>query len=147
MRESNPYPAQPPRPVPTEESALFWSNAAEGRLVLKTCEPCGRSVAPLAPRCPKCLSAALSSAEFSGRAFLKGRTTLHIPAYFGQQTPYVLVEVALVEDPSLVLIAVDPNGVTNGLKPEAAIRISFAPPLAQNLNGAILAAVQAEDAP
>lgn len=138
MEESNTY---PPRPVPTEETAAFWLNASEGRLVLRTCDSCGGTLIPLAPRCPKCLSCGLSETEFSGRAVLKGRCTLHIPAYPGQKTPYTLVEVALVEDPKYVLIARDQNGVTNGLTPNAPIRIAYA----KDADGAVLATVHAED--
>lgn len=143
MKESNTYPAHPPRPVPTEETAVFWENASAGRLVLKTCDSCGNIVAQMAPRCPTCLFGILSDTEFSGRARLKGRSTLHIPGYPGQKTPYTLVEAALVEESNCVLIALDPNGVTNNLAPNAPIRISYA----KDPDNAVLATVQAEDSP
>ncbi|PTX03002.1 hypothetical protein DDE23_08760 [Pararhodobacter aggregans] len=117
-----------PQPVPTAETRPFWAGAAEGALVLRRCGACGRLAPPLAPRCPECLGDSLQPETLSGRATLKGRTRLHLQPLPGRSGPLVIVEAALVEDPRIVLVALDESGCTAEAPPGTPLRLGFAAP-------------------
>lgn len=80
---------------------------------------------PLSPRCPDCLSDQLRPVQCSGRATLAGRTTLHIPGYPGQEMPATLVQCSIEEDPRILLVALDVDGITASLAPGEPVRIGF----------------------
>ncbi|WP_198670774.1 Zn-ribbon domain-containing OB-fold protein [Oceanicella sp. SM1341] len=115
-----------PLPVTTLETEPFWEGARAGRLVLMRCAECGRLAPPLAPRCPACLSAARAPQTCSGRVSLRGRTVLHLPALPGHPPPLVVVECAVAEEPAVMLVALDPEGISERLPPGAALRLGFA---------------------
>lgn len=118
---------QRPQPVPTAETRPFWEGAAEGALVLRRCQGCGRLAPPLAPRCPGCLGDTLLAERLSGRVMLKGRTRLHLQPLPGRTGPLTLVECAVLEDPRIVLIALDELGCTDGAPPDVVFHLGFSP--------------------
>ena len=67
----------PLAPKVTPTSAPFWAALGEGRGVLQQCDACEAWVFYPRPRCPHCLSAALSWRPVSGRATLT--TWTHCP--------------------------------------------------------------------
>lgn len=84
------------------ESRAFWEAAAAGRLLLKTCDDCGR--AHWYPRivCPLCGSTSVGWREASGRG------TLHaFSAPARAEPPYVLAYVTLDEGPTLMTNIID----------------------------------------
>lgn len=132
-----------PEPVPTAESRAFWEGAAEGRLVLRRCDACGRVAPPLAPRCTACLSDALAPATLSGRVLMTGRTVLHIDGIPGRKPPATLVGCRPVEARHVELVAFDPEDLTTGLGPGAELHLGFG----TEENGVRLAVIVAEVAP
>ena len=60
----------PLAPKMTPTSAPFWAALGEWQVVLQQCDGCGAWVFYPRPRCPHCLSAALSWKPVSGRATL-----------------------------------------------------------------------------
>ena len=116
---------RPPQPVQTKETQSFWDGARTGCVVLWRCEDCGRLAAPPSPRCPSCLSNALSPFPYSGRILLKGRTVLTVPAFDGQNVPAPVAECAVEDEPRIVLIAQDPENFTRDLAPGAPLALAF----------------------
>jgi uncharacterized OB-fold protein len=94
--EQDPYVAAFP------ENREFWAAAAEGRLLLRTCDDCGR--AHWYPRavCPLCASARLRWTQATGR----GTVYAFSPARRAEPR-YVLAYVTLDEGPTLMTNLVD----------------------------------------
>lgn len=77
-------------------TAPFWDAAREERLVVATCQECGRVRMPPGPFCPACSSQSLVWTELPGGGEVFAFTTVRhamMPVYVGH-VPYV---VALVE--------------------------------------------------
>ncbi len=94
--ENDPFAAAYP------ETTEFWSAAADGRLLLKTCDDCNK--AHWYPRavCPMCGSSKLSWTEASGR----GKVYAFSPARRADPT-YTLAYVTLDEGPTVMTNIVD----------------------------------------
>lgn len=116
-----------PQPVETAETSPFWQGAKDGVLILHRCAKCGTISAPLSPRCPRCLSQDLVPFTCSGRAFLSGRTVLHLAGLPGREPPVVIAECVVEEASDITLIALDEDGVTSELAPGAVLRLGFRP--------------------
>lgn len=119
--------AQRPQPTPNADTRPFWEAGRDGVLSLPKCADCGRIVCPPKPACPTCRSTALDWVTLSGQGWLKGWSRIHITAIPGREPPVTTVEVTLAEDPRAVLVALDEDGVVDGLAPDAPLTIAFVP--------------------
>jgi uncharacterized OB-fold protein len=68
-----------PAPIVTDDSAVFWDAAAEGRLVAQRCAACGALRHPPRPMCPHCHSLDVEVVTLSGRGRLYSYAILHHP--------------------------------------------------------------------
>jgi hypothetical protein len=92
--------------VPDEESAPYWSAAAEHVLTAARCSRCGMFCLPPDVVCPHCRS---STPEFSfepvsGRGIVRAWTVVRQSFLPGFEVPFVLVDVELDEQAELRLI-------------------------------------------
>ena len=97
-----------PLPVPDKLSAPFWEAAARHVLTAARCSRCRAWVMPPDLTCPRCLSRepAFAFEPVSGRGVVRSWTTMRqsfLPG-FADEVPFVLVDVALAEDPDLRMI-------------------------------------------
>ena len=97
-----------PIPVADETSAGYWAAAARGVLALPRCAECGRYALPPAAVCPECGS---TDPRFEAETVAGGGTvrswTIVRDAFvpgFGDDVPYVLVDVELDAQPGLRMI-------------------------------------------
>lgn len=110
----------PPLPLPNELTTPFWDGAANGQLVIQSCNACGHLQHAPEPICSACLSFDLGSTAVSGKGTVY---TFCIPTqafhpYFADKLPFVLAVVELDEQPGLKMITnivdVDPDSVRVG---------------------------------
>src|SRR6202011_28660 len=92
-----------PLPLVTNENEFFWRSGADGLLRLQECADCAALIHPPAPLCRYCRSHNLGVRALSGRATLAGFTINHRFSLPGLPTPYVVAQVAIVEDPRVRL--------------------------------------------
>jgi acetyl-CoA acetyltransferase/uncharacterized OB-fold protein len=108
------------RPLPqlTPFNAWFWTSGADGTLRVQGCEDCGQLVHPPVPVCPACRSRKAAPTAVSGRATVIGVTVNRHQWLPGFEPPYVIANVALVEDPSVRLttniVGAEPDDVAVG---------------------------------
>lgn len=122
---SDPGP-QRPVPVPSAETAPYWEAAKSGVLSLPRCAACGTLSLPPRATCPTC-QGPQDWVVLSGHATLRGATTIHIAALPGHSGQLTVVEAALTEDPTTILIANDPTGTCANLPPDAPLRLTMTP--------------------
>ncbi len=108
---------QRPSPIVTEDSAVFWDAAAEGRLVAQRCGQCGRLRHPPRPMCPNCHSLDIEVVELSGKGVLYSYALLHHPQHPAFTYPVMAALVELEEGVRLVsdLVEIDPKEVRIGM--------------------------------
>lgn len=94
------------RPLPALEprTAAFWRACRAGRLEFTRCIPCQHLIHPSRPICPKCRGRNLDVATVSGKAYVHSYTVNHKAWYPGQEVPYVIGLVELVEQAGLRLM-------------------------------------------
>jgi acetyl-CoA acetyltransferase/uncharacterized OB-fold protein len=92
-----------PLPLVTDENEFFWTSGADGQLRLQECGNCHALIHPPSPVCRHCRSHAIGVRVVSGRATLAGFTVNHRFSPPGMPAPYVIAEVAIVEDPRVRL--------------------------------------------
>jgi uncharacterized OB-fold protein len=101
------------RPVPAQHDQPFWDGLHEHRMVLPYCADCAAFWYPPAPRCPRCLSAAVSWRECTGSGTLWSWATARRAFAPGLGVPYTVVQVELDVQPGLLvdstLAATDPG--------------------------------------
>ena len=108
------------RPLPelTLASEWFWTSGADGVLRIQGCQDCGRLVHPPTPVCPSCRSRSSKPVAVSGRGTVVGYTVNAHQWHPDFEPPYVIANIALVEDPSVHLttniIGCAPTDVTIG---------------------------------
>lgn len=97
--------AAPGRPLPlvTDENEFFWTSGADGRLRFQECQGCQSLIHPPAPVCRYCRSREIGVRAVSGKAVLSGFTVNHRFSLPGMPAPYVIAQVAIVEDPRVRL--------------------------------------------
>lgn len=97
--------AAPGRPLPhlTDENEFFWTSGADGVLRFQECQGCQSLIHPPAPVCRYCRGRDIGVREVSGRATLAGFTVNHRFSVPGMPAPYVIAQVAIVEDPRVRL--------------------------------------------
>lgn len=95
-----------PIPVPSEEDRPYWDALKKRRLVLSRCVACGWYSQRRKQFCQECLGEEFEWSEVSGRGTIYSFTRVHQTwvAAFKEELPYVLVSVALEEQPSIVLV-------------------------------------------
>jgi uncharacterized OB-fold protein len=110
-----------PAPLVTEDSAVFWDAAREGRLVAQRCAGCGRLRHPPRPMCPNCHSLEVEVAELSGRGTLYSYAILHHPRNPAFDYPVLAALVDLDEGLRLVsnLVEVPADEIRIGMPLEA----------------------------
>jgi len=113
-----PSPSWRPLPELAPDNRWFWTGGADGKLRIQGCADCGELVHPPVPICPGCRSRDVGPVEVSGRGTIAGITVNRHPWLPGWEQPYVIVVVALEEDPSVRLtsnlVEVDPEAVERG---------------------------------
>ncbi|MFZ0833160.1 MAG: OB-fold domain-containing protein [Mycobacterium sp.] len=93
------------RPLPpvTDETDFFWSAGADDTLRFQECTACSALIHPPAPVCRYCYSHQMGVRDVSGRATLSSFTVNHRFSLPGLPAPYVVAQVAIVEDPRVRL--------------------------------------------
>jgi len=89
-----------------ETARPFWDACERGELVVQRCDDCGLLTHPPRPMCPRCRSLRRGWAVMSGRATVWSFVVPHpplLPAYT-DLAPYLVVVVALDEDPTLRMV-------------------------------------------
>ncbi|OBK24477.1 3-ketoacyl-CoA thiolase [Mycobacterium asiaticum] len=97
--------AAPGRPLPqiTAQNEFFWTAGADGSLRFQECKACESLIHPPAPVCRYCRSRDIGVRTVSGKATLAGFTVNHRFSVPGMPAPYVIAQVAIVEDPRVRL--------------------------------------------
>ncbi|MEV6657249.1 Zn-ribbon domain-containing OB-fold protein [Nocardia fluminea] len=95
-----------PIPIPTEADRPYWDALREHRVVLSRCVACGWLSQRRKMMCLQCHSEEFDWAEISGRGTIYSFTAVHQTwvTAFKDHVPYVLVSVAIEEQPSLILV-------------------------------------------
>ena len=93
------------RPLPpvTDETEFFWTSGADGTLRLQECASCNALIHPPQPVCRYCRSREMGVRAVSGHATLSSFTINHRFSLPGLAAPYVVAQVAIVEDPRVRL--------------------------------------------
>lgn len=92
-----------PLPQVTPENEFYWTAGADGALRITECENCNALIHPPAPACRYCRERKMGIRTVSGRATLIGFTINERFSIPGLPAPYVVAQVALVEDPRVRL--------------------------------------------
>jgi acetyl-CoA acetyltransferase/uncharacterized OB-fold protein len=117
------------RPLPAlePETEHFWRACREGRLEIARCRDCGFWIHPPRPICPRCRKRDVGWEAVSGRATVTSFTVNHQAWFPGQEVPYVIALVELIEQPDLRLttnlLDCPPDAVTIGMP----VRVRFEP--------------------
>jgi len=93
------------RPLPAlePETERFWRACREGRLEITRCRGCGWWIHPPRPVCPRCRESDVGWEPVSGRATVTSFTVNHQRWFPGQEVPYTIALVELVEQRDLRL--------------------------------------------
>jgi uncharacterized protein len=123
----NPEPAEIRRPDPivTDDSAVFWDAAADGRLVAQACGECGRLRHPPRPMCPHCRSLAIDVVPLRGDGVLYSYAVLHHPRSPLFDYPLLTALVDLDEGVRLVSDLVDVG--IDDIRIGMALTVTFVP--------------------
>jgi len=121
-RADTPEPSGRPLPQLSLDTEFFWTSGADGHLRIQCCHSCAALIHPPQPLCRYCRSHDLGIRVVSGAAALAGFTVNHRFALPGLPPPYVVAQVALVEDPRVRLttniIDADPDTLELGMRVE-----------------------------
>ena len=95
----------PGRPLPqlTAQNEFFWTAGADGELRLQQCQACEALIHPPQPICRYCRSHALKPHAVSGKGTIAGFSVNHRFGFPALPPPYVVAEVAILEDPRVRL--------------------------------------------
>ncbi|BBZ21372.1 thiolase C-terminal domain-containing protein [Mycolicibacterium gadium] len=92
-----------PLPALTAQNEFFWTAGAEGVLRIQECRDCEALIHPPQPVCRYCRSRNMGVRDVSGRATLSAFTVNHRFGFPDLPPPYVVAQVAVVEDPRVRL--------------------------------------------
>lgn len=114
-----------PDPIVTDDSAVFWDAANEGRLVAQRCADCGALRHPPRPMCPHCHSLTIDVADLSGRGTVYSYAILHHPQHPAFDYPVLAVLVDLDEGIRMVsnIVDVAKEDIRIGMR----VAVDFAP--------------------
>ncbi len=111
-----------PLPQVTPENEFYWTAGADGTLRITECDNCNALIHPPAPACRYCRERKMGIRTVSGRATLIGFTLNQRFSIPGLPAPYVVAQVALIEDPRVRLttniIDCDPEQLALGQQVE-----------------------------
>ena len=93
------------RPLPevTAQNEFFWTAGADGVLRIQECKDCDALIHPPQPICRYCRSHNMGVRDVSGQATLSAFTVNHRFGFPDLPPPYVVAQVAIVEDPRVRL--------------------------------------------
>jgi acetyl-CoA acetyltransferase/uncharacterized OB-fold protein len=93
------------RPLPeiTFQNEFFWTAGADGVLRIQECQDCAALIHPPQPVCRYCRSHNMGVRDVSGTATLSAFTVNHRFGFPDLPPPYVVAQVAIVEDPRVRL--------------------------------------------
>jgi acetyl-CoA acetyltransferase/uncharacterized OB-fold protein len=93
------------RPLPqlTPATEFFWTAGSDSKLRIQECRDCAALIHPPQPICRYCRSQNLGVRDVSGNATLAGFTVNHRFGFPDLPPPYVVAQVAIVEDPRVRL--------------------------------------------
>jgi len=122
-------PSRRPRPVPDEQSAPYWTAAAEHVLTVARCARCGRYTIPVDIVCASCHSTApgYRFEPVSGHGTVRSWTVIRqsfVPG-FEHDVPFVLVDVELDEQVGLRMIGRLLDGVDAPLHVGDRVTVAF----------------------
>ncbi|ULE34443.1 Zn-ribbon domain-containing OB-fold protein [Mycobacterium sp. IDR2000157661] len=101
-------PERPDRPTTDADSEAWWSAVQDRKLLINSCESCGRTSLYVRPFCPHCWSENVALAEACGRATLYTWSVVHHNAApFDARVPYIVAMVDLEEGPRLMTTIAD----------------------------------------
>ena len=121
-----------PSPTVTDDSAVFWDAAAEGRLVAQRCADCGELRHPPRPMCPACSSLEVEVVELSGMGTLYSYAILHHPQHPAFDYPVIGVLVDLDEGVRLM------SNLTGASKDDVHIGMRVQAHFASTADGAMI---------
>jgi uncharacterized OB-fold protein len=116
---------QRPVPRPDPDTAPYWEAAQRGVLAMPHCADCNHYVFPPRPRCPRCHRATLTFREVSGRGRIASFTIMRDTFVRGFPPPYVLAEIALVEQEDLTLVTNIVDSDIDGIAIGQPVRVVF----------------------
>ncbi len=122
---------QRPAPIVTDNSAVFWHAANDGRLVAQRCAECKALRHPPRPMCGHCQSLETEITELSGRGSVYSYSILHHPQHPAFDYPVLAALVNLDEGVRLVsnLVGVDAADVRIGMR----VAVEFVPTVGDQL--------------
>ncbi|NKY50888.1 thiolase C-terminal domain-containing protein [Nocardia vermiculata] len=117
----------PQRPLPqlTAQNEFFWTAGADGRLRIQHCCACAELIHPPQPVCRYCRGTEMGVREVSGHAILIGFTRNERFGLPGLPPPYVVGQVALVEDPRIRLTTTVVGGAPDDLELGMLMEVRF----------------------
>jgi len=106
--------------MPTLETQAYWDAAAQGKLLLKQCNDCGRTHYQPRRHCPFCFSTNTQWVQASGHGEIYTYSVENRAS-----PPYVIAYVKLEEGPMMLtqIVSCDPAEVHIG----QAVQVTFAP--------------------
>ena len=116
------------RPLPevTVQNEFFWTAGADGVLRIQECRDCAALIHPPQPVCRYCRSRNMGVRDVSGKATLSAFTVNHRFGFPDLPPPYVVAQVAVVEDPRVRLttniVECDPDELELGQTVEVRVR-------------------------
>jgi uncharacterized OB-fold protein len=114
-----------PLPHPDRDSQPYWDFIRKGELRLQRCDRCGTWRFPPRAICGSCHSFEATWTPTRGLGTVTSWITTHqvfAPAY-RDDVPYVVVQVALDEQPDLIL----PGRLVSGAEPREQLRVRAVP--------------------
>lgn len=118
---------EPVLPVITADNRGFWDAAHAGSLAMQRCGSCGHLRYPIAPVCPRCLSADFAWTPLSGKGSVLSFVVFdraYNPAW-ASRVPYNVALIQLDEGPRMFsnVIGIPNEQVSVGM----AVRVVFEP--------------------
>lgn len=88
-------------PAVTEETALFWDAARQGRLVVERCSRCGSESFPPRGICRSCRGREMTPVEITGRGHVYSFTVNYQRWLPDLEVPYTIVLVEFADHPGV----------------------------------------------
>jgi hypothetical protein len=88
-------------PAVTEETAVFWEAAKQGRLLVERCSACGADSFPPRGMCRSCRGRSMDPVEITGRGVVYSFTVNHQRWLPGLEVPYAVVLVDFPDHPGV----------------------------------------------
>lgn len=114
-----------PLPIPDPQTEPFWAAARSRELRLPRCPVGHRFVAPWLPCCPDCLRSDLRWEVVSGTGTVWSHCVMWDDYVAGFQAPYVVAEIAIAEQPDVLLSANILGSPPEAVEIGAPVRVVF----------------------